>query len=107
MAGPTLRHRVLYVLKRVCNPGVLGLGGVGEDLLPRVFVYDHVLQHRPEADGRVYLGLLLLAEVYGLGVGPSLEVEDAVLGPAMLVVADEAALFVGGDGRLARAREPE
>ena len=51
------------------------------------------LVHRREADR--------------LGVAAALEVEDVVAAPAVLVVADQAAQRVRGQGRLAGPREPE
>mmetsp|Transcript_5492 Transcript_5492/g.9933 ORF Transcript_5492/g.9933 Transcript_5492/m.9933 type:complete len:483 (+) Transcript_5492:1383-2831(+) len=66
-----------------------------------------VLEHRVGGDGAVDLGLSLLREVDGLGVAASLEVEDAVLVPAVLVVADEGAVRVGGEGGLSGSGEAE
>ena len=43
----------------------------------------------------------------GLGVAAALEVEDAVVAPAVLVVADEDPLGIGRERRLARARQAE
>src|SRR5690606_39422119 len=46
-------------------------------------------------------------EVDGLGVAAALEVENAVVIPAVLVVTDQLALGVGGEGGLAGAGEAE
>jgi hypothetical protein len=53
------------------------------------------------------LRLALLVEVDDLGVAAALEVEDAVVVPAVLVVADQLALRVGGQRGLAGAGEAE
>ena len=52
-------------------------------------------------------GSLSAGQVDRLGVAAPLDVEDARVGPAVLVVADEQALRVGRERRLARAGEPE
>ena len=71
-------------------------------------VEHHVLEHRPEhLGGRVDLRLGVGAKPDHLGVAPALEVEHAAVAPAVLVVADELAGRIGGQRRLARAREPE
>ena len=56
-------------------------------------------------DGVVDIGLLLLGEVDALGIAAAFEVEDAVIGPAVLVVTDELAVGIGGQGGLAGAAE--
>ena len=70
-------------------------------------VVDDVLEHGPEADRAEDLGLLLRAEVDALGVAAALDVEDAVVGPDVLVVADELPARVGRERGLARAGEAE
>ena len=79
--------------------GVVGLAGLGGD--------DDVLAHRAEADGAVDVGLALLGEVDALGVAAALDVEDGLVGPAVLVVADEAAGRIGRQGGLAGAGQAE
>src|SRR5699024_11193565 len=49
----------------------------------------------------------LLIQVDDLGVAAALEVEDAVVVPAVLVVADQQTLGVGGQGGLAGAGQAE
>ena len=51
--------------------------------------------------------LVFRREIDRLGVTAAFDVEDAVVAPDMLVVADEVALRVGGKRRLARAAQPE
>jgi hypothetical protein len=55
-------------------------------------------------DGVKDLGLRRLRQADGLGVGAALDVEHAAVAPAVLVVADERALRVGRQRRLACAR---
>src|SRR5207253_10470271 len=93
---------------RVGSPRVFGLfvGVVVGHSRARV-VYD-VLQDRAEALGRrVDLRLRLLVDADGLGVAPSLEVENASVAPAVLVVTDQAPGWIGGERRLACAAEAE
>jgi hypothetical protein len=70
-------------------------------------VEDDVLEDRAVADGAEDLRLLLRAQVDALGVAAALDVEDARVGPDVLVVADQRAPRVRRQRRLARAREPE
>ena len=68
----------------------------------------HVLEHGAEHLGRgVDLGLGLGAQPDHLGVAAALEVEDAAVAPAVLVVADELAGGVGRERGLAGAGEAE
>ena len=90
---------LLNVVDGVGDTGVLGDGLVGEVDLA-VLVEGNVLEQRVAADGIVDVGLGVLVEVDDLGVAAALEVEDAVVVPAVLVIADEQALGVGGQGGL-------
>ena len=65
-----------------------------------VFVHSDVLQQSVALDGVVDVGLGLLIQVNDLGVAAALEVEHAVVVPAVLVVADQQALGIGGEGGL-------
>lgn len=79
--------------------------GVGERLARQ---RRHVLHHRPaRAEGRRDDRLSVLVEVDELGVAAILEVRHARVRPGVLVVADELAVRVRGEGGLAGAREPE
>eukprot|EP00968_Pinguiococcus_pyrenoidosus_P005034 scaffold327_cov257-Pinguiococcus_pyrenoidosus.AAC.11 len=102
-------HRVvvLDVVQRVRHAAVLGLAGV--EVVRGVVgsLEGDILQQRIALDGPVDLRLVLLGEVDGLGVAAALEVEDAVLVPAVLVVADEVAVRVGAERGLSGATEAE
>src|SRR5215210_6934770 len=107
MDAPAFWDRARYVLQRVGDAGILRQHAVGVVYFARAPVHNHVLEHGPKADGVPDLGFLLGGEVYRLRVAAALEVEDSRIRPAVLVVADQTPLGVGGEGRLARAREPE
>src|ERR671920_43025 len=107
VAARAVRHGSRYVLQRVGDAGVLRQHAVGVIHLARATVHHHVLQHRPEADGIPDLGFLLRGQVYRLGVAATLEVEDPGVGPAVLVVPDQAPIRIRRQRGLARAREPE
>jgi hypothetical protein len=71
-------------------------------------IVDHVLDHGAELrGGGVDLRLGLGAQVDRLGVAAALEVEGAAIGPAMLVIADQDAVGIGRQRRLAGARQAE
>src|SRR5215212_5137503 len=107
MHAPACGDCARYVLQRVGDAGVLRQHAVGVVYFARAPVHRHVFQHGPKADGVPDLGFLLGGEVYRLRVAAAFEVEDPRVRPAVLVVADQIPLGVGGEGRLARAREPE
>ena len=105
--GAALGHRARDELDRVGHAAVLGERGVEVVRLARLRVDHHVLAHGAEADGVPDLRLGLRRDVDGLGVAAALDVEDLVLGPAVLVVADEQAPLGGRERGLARAGEAE
>jgi len=91
---------------RIRHAGILGHRLVGEiDLALRAD--RHVLQQRVAADSVPDVGLVLFREIDDLGIAAALEVEHAVVVPAVLVVADELTLGIGREGRLARTRQTE
>ena len=55
----------------------------------RLLVIDHVFEHRAKPQRLINLGLRIWREVNSLGVTAAFDIEDAVIGPAVLVVADE------------------
>ena len=66
-----------------------------------------VLQHGAEAQRLEDVRLALRRQVDRLGVAAAFDVEDAVVAPAVLVVADEVALRIGRERRLAGAGQAE
>ena len=89
--------RVFSVLESSSKSGVLQLR-----------IERHILHHRAETFGRrIDLGLGLARQLDRLGVAAALEIEDSVAAPAMLVVADQRAVRVGGKRGLAGAGEAE
>ncbi len=66
-----------------------------------------VLEHGAELERVPDVGLLLLRQLDHLGVAAALDVEHALIGPAVLVVADQQPLGIRRQRGLAGAREPE
>ena len=107
-AGPAGARSVRNGVERIGRARVLGLALVVEIDLARDRVHHDVLEHRAEAlRGREDLRLGLGREADRLGVAAALEIEDAVLRPAVLVIADQGAVGIGGEGGLAGAGEAE
>src|SRR5581483_4087866 len=107
MTGPLRRQRVRDLLELVGGARVLGLRVVVEVEDPAL-VDGHVLEDGPERPRRaVDLRLCLGGEPDHLRVAAALQVEDAAVAPAVLVVADQRPLRIGGEGRLAGTRQPE
>ena len=98
---------VLDELDGVGGAGVLRDGGVGVVHLARFRIVDDVFEHGSEPDRVVDLRLAFGRKVDHLGVAAPLDVEDALVRPAVLVVADQAALGIGRKRRFACARQPE
>ena len=67
--------------------------------------FSSTVPNRPRRS--VDLGLGLRGQPDDLRVAAAFEVEDAVVRPAVLVVADQMPLGIGGERRLAGARKPE
>mmetsp|Transcript_3864 Transcript_3864/g.12892 ORF Transcript_3864/g.12892 Transcript_3864/m.12892 type:complete len:667 (-) Transcript_3864:49-2049(-) len=95
------------VVDRVRHAAVGRLGQIRVVRRAAFGVERDVLEHGVRADRFEDVGLRRLLQVRGLGVAAALEVEDARVVPAVLVVADERALRVRGERRLARAAEAE
>ena len=90
----------------VGHTGVLGNALISE--IDLAFgVEGDVLQQSVALDGVVDVRLRIFVQVDDFGVAATLKVEDAVVVPAVLVVADQQALRVGGQGGLAGAGQTE
>ena len=86
------------------------IGGAGVFREPLVVIIGRaawlqhqIFQHRAKADGAPNLRLVGVGQLDALGVASSFKVEDAAVAPAMLVVADQPALRIGGERGLAGA----
>src|SRR6516165_9681860 len=66
---------------------------------------DYVFQHTAKADGIPDLRLTLARQPDALRVAAAFDIKNAVVGPAVFVVADQPAFRIGGERRLARARQ--
>src|SRR4051812_33323796 len=107
MARALLGMRVGDLFELVRGPGVLRLRVVVEIELALLVDRD-VFEDRPERVRRpVDLGLRLRGELDHLRVAAALEVEDAAVAPAVLVIADEGARRIGRKRRLSRAGKAE
>ncbi len=73
----------------------------------RCRIVDDVLEDAAKPDGVEDLGLLFGREVDGLGVASTFDVEDAGVGPDMLIVTNEKTAWVGTKGRLSGSRQAE
>ena len=107
MPRPLRRQGILDPLQLVCSAGVLGLRVVVE-VEHAVLVDGDVLEDRPvRVRRREDLGLRRRRQADHLRVAAAFDVEDTGVAPAVLVVADQRALRIGGQCRLAGAREAE
>ena len=97
---------VLNMVDRIGHTRVLRTAGIGEVDLA-VFVADNVLEQGVAFDCAVDIRLGILIEVDDLCVAAALEVEDAFVIPAVLVIADQHAFRIRGQRRLARAGQAE
>jgi hypothetical protein len=76
-------------LERVGGAGVLSERNVVEVDLAGVFVKSNILKHSSELDGVVDLWLLLSTESDALGIAATLDVEDSLVTPDVLVITDK------------------
>ena len=107
-AGDTGNFGVGNELDRICRPRVFRQRLSSSKSTLRVAGSTHgVFQHRAEADRGIDFGLFFGRQSDALGIAAPLDVEHAVVGPAMLVVADQLARDVGRERGLARARQAE
>src|SRR5262245_42996135 len=91
------------VVKRITDARVLGVFLVVVVGPAGGLVEHDVLQNGTEADGIPDLWFARRRQPDRLGVAASLEIEDPLVRPAMLVVADEPAARVGGQRGLTGA----
>ena len=106
MAGDAGDLRVLDELDRIRAARVLRDARVGV-IDVAIFIEHDVLEHRAEAQRLKDVRLVFRREVDRLRVAAAFDVEDAVVAPAVFVVADEMALRIGRERGLARAAETE
>ena len=100
---------VLDVVDRVRNTSVLSNALVSEIAFAvgRAESNSHVLEQSVASDSSVDVGFVLFREVDNLGVAAAFVVEDALVVPSVLVVADEFTLRICRKGSLACAGEAE
>jgi hypothetical protein len=72
-----------------------------------ILIEDNVFQHCTKAQRLEDVRLTLGSQVDRLRITATLDVEDAVVAPAVLVVANEMSLRIGGERGLSRAAESE
>lgn len=95
------------VLDGVGASSVLGEGGIVVVDFAGGGVEDDVLEDGSVADGAEDIGLLLSRQTDGLGVAATLDVEDTVVAPAVLVVTNKGSVGVGGESGLASTGQTE
>ncbi|CAI8754899.1 NAD-specific glutamate dehydrogenase [Pseudomonas sp. IT-P171] len=94
------------VLQRVGGAAVLGQADIG--VVGVLGVVDHdVFQDGAVLDGFPDDRLVLLRQVDALGVAAAFDVEDNAFAPAVFVVTDQVAAFVGGQGGFTGAGQAE
>jgi len=88
-------HIIVNMMDRIRYTSILCLRRVkivGQKLLS---LQSHILQHGILVNRTVNIRLRLLGEVDGFGVAAALKIEDAVLVPAVLVIANECTVRIG------------
>ena len=107
VTSPRVSRAVVDEFDRVGATRVLRLAGVVEVRHAGV-VEDDVFQDRTEATGRPENGgFVFFGEVDQLGVAAALEVEHAVGAPPVFIVANQGALWIGGQGGFPGAGQAE
>ena len=94
------------MVDRVRNTSILRYALIAKVNLS-VGVYGYILEQSITTNRIVNVGFALLAQVNYLGVATSFVVENAIIVPTVLVVANELTLGIGRERCLTRAREAE
>mgnify|MGYP001766706834 CR=1 FL=1 len=97
---------IIYMIYWVGDSRVFSLRCAGKVNLS-LFIYNNVLKKCVTPDSPVYVRFILLAQINCLCLTPSLEVEDSLIIPAVLVVTYERPLGISGEGCLACAGQAE
>ena len=107
--GMATNGRDLHVtdmLKGIAHTSVRGetdIVVVDDTLLALFLEVASVLNNSAKLDGIENIGLLGARETISLGIAATLDVEDVLVGPHMLVVTDKQTLGVGGKSGLTSA----
>src|SRR5829696_8006673 len=102
MSGSTFRNDVVDARQRVRRARVFSLACIVEIDLPCCWIEDDVFEDRAKHLGRaINVGLGLRRQLDYLRIATTFEVEHAIVGPAVFVVADQATLRIRGESRLA------
>ncbi|VGQ11051.1 hypothetical protein SB00610_05425 [Klebsiella quasipneumoniae subsp. similipneumoniae] len=97
---------IVDMRQRIGDAGILGFAAVGI-IHAAVGAHHHVFQQRIAADGAINLRLRLRVEINGLGVAAAFEVKYPVIVPAVLVIANQLTMRVGGQRGFAGTGEAE
>ena len=109
LCSGTLRFRpldVLNMIDRIRNTSVLGYALVSEVYLS-VLVNCYVFKQSVACDSAVDVGLRLFVKIDNLSIAAAFVVEDALVVPSVLVVADELTFGIGRKGGLTCTRQAE
>ena len=71
----------------------------------RVIVVDYVFQYGAKLDGAINFRLFFGRKVNRFGITAAFDVENAIISPAMFIIADELAASVSREGGFAGARQ--
>src|SRR5437867_2859328 len=103
MAAAPRGHRAGNEIEGVGGAGVFGDAVVVIVGLARHGIEDDVLQDGAKANGIPDLRLPRAREAYGLRIAAPLEIEYAAIRPAVLIIADKPALWIGRQRGFTRA----
>src|SRR5215469_5140882 len=101
MTRNTRNLRILDEFYRISAPGVLGNADVGV-IYQMVLIEHNVFKHRAKTERLEDFRFVLRRQIDGLGVATPFDVVDALVTPAMLIVANEIAFGIGRQRRLTR-----
>jgi hypothetical protein len=97
---------IVDMRQRIGDAGIFGFAAVGI-IHAAVGAHHHVFQQRIAADGAINLRLRLRVEIDGLGVAAAFEVKHPVIVPAVLVIANQLTMRVGGQRGLPVPERPK
>src|SRR5262249_5443789 len=107
MAANSRNHRAINVIHRIRAASILRATVIVVVRYVRIGIERDVFQHGSKTDRIPYLRFVFLGELDALGVAAAFKVKDAGPAPAVLIIADQKALWISRKRGLAGAGKPE
>src|SRR6476661_3638116 len=105
MTTHTGGHHVLNIINRIGHTCIFGQRAISVIGFAGLLIQNNVFTDRTETHRIIDLRLMFPGEVDTLGITAALEIEDTIISPTMLIITDQAPIWVSGKARLAGTRK--